>query len=78
MPHPNVTGRKGGADEPEKVLISIEDFMSMYDYARASTYDLLNNGKIEGVKDGRRTKIVRASADQYVANLPRYTEARAA
>jgi hypothetical protein len=75
MPHPNVTGSKCASD---KVLLSIEEFMSGYGYGRTSTYELLNEEKIEAVKDGRRTKIVRASADAYVATLPRYEARQAA
>lgn len=81
MLHPNVTGQKCGPSPggtPDKVLLSIEEFMSAYDYGRTSTYELLNEGKIQGVRDGRRTKIIRASADAYVASLPRYREALAA
>lgn len=74
MPQPD----QNRPEPTDEVLLDVEVFMRRYGYGRTSTYTLLNEGKIEAKRDGRRTRIVKASADAYVASLPSYTEARAA
>lgn len=79
MPHPNPTGRKTGVESPpEKRVLSVDEFGAMYGYGRTTTYELLNKGRIQAVKDGRKTLILRDSAEAFIASLPSYGEARAA
>jgi len=54
-----------------KVYESIKEFCSRHDVSRSEAYRLFGDGKIEVVKDGRRTKVVVASADAHFASLPK-------
>ena len=55
---------------PENELLSIKDTCIRYNVSRSQVYKDLGLGKYVAVKDGRRTKIVRASADAHYGSLP--------
>lgn len=77
MPHPSQAHQNTGAATPEKRVLSVEEFGAMYGYGRTSIYSLLNAGRIQAVKDGRKTLILRDSAEAFIASLTPYGEARA-
>ena len=52
------------------VTMTISGIMERHGWTRSTVYRKLKNGDIRAVKDGRRTKIDVASADQHVAALP--------
>jgi excisionase family DNA binding protein len=60
-------------------LLTIKQHCELYDCSRSYTYELLANGELEAVKDGRITKITRASARARAARLkPFESKAQAA
>jgi hypothetical protein len=50
---------------------SIKESCQRNDCSRSEFYRLLGAGKIDAIKDGRRIKIIVASADAYFAGLPK-------
>lgn len=52
-------------------LITIREFCALFRVGRTRTYQLLNSGAIEAVKNGVSTRIVLASARKWAAALPR-------
>jgi hypothetical protein len=42
-----------------------------YNICRSYLYRLIGDGKIEAVKDGKRIKVIVASADAHFASLPK-------
>jgi excisionase family DNA binding protein len=94
MAHPNVTGRRmPGASllrgyvpaeqapqgiSPGKRVLTVEEYMEFYGPGRTTTYELINSGRLKAVKLGRRTYILRDSADELLASLPALETATAA
>jgi hypothetical protein len=56
---------------PVPVLESINQTCRRYDICRSYLYRLLGDGKIEAVKDGKRIKVIVASADAHFTSLPK-------
>ena len=52
---------------------SVKEFCHRNDCSRTEAYRLFGAGKVEVVKDGRRLKVVVASADAHFASLPKAT-----
>ena len=55
--------------ESDDGLLSIGQYCAEYDTSPAYVYILLQRGELEGVKDGKRTKITRRSARARAARL---------
>jgi excisionase family DNA binding protein len=53
------------------ILEYVSQTCARYSIARSHLYRLIGDGKIEAIKDGRRTKIIVASADAHFASLPK-------
>jgi excisionase family DNA binding protein len=53
------------------VYASINQTCERYNVCRSFLYRLIGNGKIEAIKDGRRIKVILASADAHFASLPK-------
>jgi len=53
----------------EQLLCSIPDAAKLINGSRSKTYELIGEGKIEAVKDGRRQKVVVESLKRYVDTL---------
>lgn len=51
-------------------LVTAEEFSGI---KRSRLYDLMGQGAIQAVKSGRRTLILSASLERYLANLPAAT-----
>jgi excisionase family DNA binding protein len=49
---------------------TIKDFCEWAGVGRTFAYDLLNSGKINGIKAGGRTLILKASAREWLGSLP--------
>lgn len=58
--------------ETDDGLLTIQQYADLYDTSIAYIYILLQKGELVGVKDGRRTKITRASARARAARLAPY------
>ena len=52
---------------------TIKAVMARQGWSHSGTYRLLQRGDIKAVKNGRRTLIILASVDAYVASLPQAT-----
>ena len=58
--------------------LTIAKFCETFGPGRTEAYQLLAEGKLAGVKSGRRTLITRASAERWFASLPPFRAKRAA
>lgn len=57
----------------KKELLRIEETAFWLDCSRATIYRLLEDGKLEGFRDGNRSRITRSSLEKYITshiNLP--------
>lgn len=52
------------------VFLRVSEFCTEFNVGRTRTYELINEGAIEAVKNGRRTLITRESAETWAAALP--------
>jgi excisionase family DNA binding protein len=71
MPHPNVTGRRSSGEEaPNKRALTVDEFGEIYGPGRTTTYELIKGGHLKALKLGRKTLILRESADAWLESLP--------
>ena len=80
MAHPNVTGRRSGAEEPVsgKRALTVDEFGQAYGPGRTTIYEEIKAGRLKALKFGRRTLIPRESADEWLASLPELNTSEAA
>ena len=52
-------------------LMTVSDFLQLYRISNSSFYKEVNAGRLQIVKFGRSTRIPRASAEAWVAQLPK-------
>lgn len=57
-------------DNPEPIYISVESACRIFGCGRAHLYELLGDGQIVAIKNGRRTLIQLATARRYFESLP--------
>jgi len=60
---------------PEPISMSIKQFCQTYGLSRSSAYELLAAGKLKALKAGGKTLILKASADEWLTNLPAWRRA---
>ncbi len=58
-------------ETPEKLLLSIPDFMAVTGLGRTTVYAIIGDGSLESVTVGRRRLIPTAAARAWVEGLPR-------
>ncbi|MFC5358240.1 helix-turn-helix domain-containing protein [Azospirillum himalayense] len=57
--------------QTNQIALSVAEAKSKIGVGTTKFYELLNEGKIEAVKVGRKTLVLTESLEKYVANLPR-------
>lgn len=62
----------------DNLSFTIEGAMSVTGLGKTRLYELIADGKLDARKDGRRTLITGDSIRAYIANLPKWSPARAA
>ncbi|WP_081863098.1 helix-turn-helix domain-containing protein [Azospirillum argentinense] len=57
--------------QTNQIALSVAEAKAKIGVGTTKFYELLNEGKIEAVKVGRKTLVLTDSLEKYVANLPR-------
>lgn len=56
----------------QKDLLTIPEFCQTVNLGKTSTYRLINDGKINAIKLGKKTLIPQAAVQEFIASLPAY------
>ena len=55
-------------------LLTIDEFCRLTSTGKTKVYEELASGRLQGIKYGRSTRIRRQAMEDWIANLPEYTE----
>lgn len=59
-----------GPRHPQKRLLSVREFSSLYGIGVTKTYEFMKLGQLRSVKAGHSTRIRTEDAEAWAANLP--------